>query len=279
MESIPGPQCVAADEQNRSCESHARSVLSWIRSLACFVCYSVMLVLFAVGALCFYVAMWIHLFFVDSERAPRVARLYIHRGAQLLFLILQRIGLMRVKIDGKGWSSEASVVVANHPSMLDAMLLLSLLPNAVCVMKRPLLRLPIIGGFARWARYIPQAEAPELLKSASQALATGASIIVFPEGTRSDLGGMGTFKRGAARLALEANRPVVPVVISMAPVVLGRGWPLERPPATAIKYEAVRLASLGVGCAAARGGSADDLRAASMRLTQHLEDLIGNSLL
>lgn len=238
-----------------------------------------MLVAFAGGAACFYLVMRLHIIFVEPERVPQIARLYIHRGAHLLFASLQRIGLMQVKMDPLGVSCAGTVVIANHPSMLDAMLLLSAIPNAVCVMKRPLLRFPVIGGFARWARYIPQAETPELLESALQALADGASIIIFPEGTRSDRVGIRAFKRGAARLALEASRPIVPVLIVMKPVVFGVGWPVERPPLTSIKYEAVRLEALGAESTVLGGGAADDLRAMSMRLTQHLEDLIANSLL
>lgn len=268
----------AVDGENRKHRCASCSVLSLLRRKVYIVSYCVMLLTFVLGAILFYLVMECHLLLIDSKRRPEVARLYIHRGARLLFWTLQTIGLAQVKIDLTGCPSKA-VIIANHPSMLDAMLMLSALPNAVCIMKRPLLRLPIIGGFARRAHYIPQAEPPELLKAAKEVLATGASIIVFPEGTRSRGDEMGAFKRGAARLALEACSPIVPVSIVMSPVVLGPQWPFERPPKASIRYEAVRLAPTEGEFASFQGEPAENIRTESMRLTRYLEDRMRNSLL
>lgn len=278
MELSKTPRFSAVDGENRKHGCTGCSVLSFLRGKVHIASYCVMLLIFVLGAILFYLVMECHLLLIDSERRPEIARLYIHRGARLLFWTLQTIGLAQAKIDLTGCPSKA-VVIANHPSMLDAMLLLSALPNAVCIMKRPLLRLPIIGGFARRAHYIPQAEAPELLKAAKEVLAAGASIIVFPEGTRSRGDEMGAFKRGAARLALEARSPIVPVAIVMSPVVLGPKWPFESPPEALIRYEAVRLTPTEGEFGPFQGAPAENIRAESMRLTRYLEDRIRNSLL
>jgi 1-acyl-sn-glycerol-3-phosphate acyltransferase len=239
-----------------------------------------MFLIFVVGAALFYIVMELHLLLVDSTSRQRLARSYIHKGARLLFWILQTLRLARIRINLAGYSvAEGGVVIANHPSMLDAILLLSALPNAVCIMKRSLLRLPIIGGFARRAHYIPQAEAPELLNTAKRVLATGANVIIFPEGTRSTVGRMGSFKRGAARLALEAGVPLIPFTIVMDPVVLGPQWPFERPPGTSIRYEAISLPLSEGELTTLRDGAERDIREKSARITRYLEERIRNSLL
>lgn len=279
MESITGPQSSAARQDARAQKRGGWAIRPWLQGKICIVSYSAMFPMFVLGALLFYLVMRCHLLFIPQRRHPPIVRLYIHRGARLLFWVLQKIGLARVQIDLTRGPSGAVVVIANHPSMLDAMLLLSALPNAVCIMKRPLLRLPIIGGFARRAHYIPQTEAPELLQAAKEVLATGASIIVFPEGTRSTEEGMGRFKRGAARLALEARCPIIPIAILMEPVVLGRKWPFEHPPGAVIQYNATRLTPADSECASFTGLPTEGLRAESERLTRYLEERIRNSLL
>lgn len=261
-------------------DSARAAPLSWLREKVHILRYCAMFLIFVVGAALFYVVMELHLLLATSASRQRLARSYIHTGARLLFWILQALRLGKIRIDLAGYSvAEGGVVIANHPSMLDAMLLLSALPNAVCIMKRSLLRLPIIGGFARRAHYIPQAEVPELLNTAKRVLATGATVIIFPEGTRSVAGGMGSFKRGAARLALEAGVPLIPVTIVLDPVVLGPEWPFERPPATSIRYEALSLPLSEGELATLRDEPEQDIREKSARITRYLEERIRNSLL
>lgn len=246
------------------------------------VLYYVMFPLFVAGALCFYLVLRVRLCLVPQSSRKRVARTFIHYGARLLMYVLQAVGLVRLSVDTGGEQealSRASIVVANHPSMLDAMLLLSLLPDAVCIMKRSLLRLPLVSGFAQAAGYLPQAEAPELLASASLALAEGSSVIIFPEGTRSRPGVMGEFRRGAARLSVETGAPLVVFSLEMYPVVLGgerRWW---RPPTSIARYQAVRLA-MGEGeLEPNQVSTPEEAREESIRLTRCLEDRVRNSLL
>lgn len=233
---------------------------------------------FIIGALFFYVALRLRLLVARRRDRCVIARSYIHRGARLLFAILQRVSLVHVTVDRGSEEKKPTVIVANHPSMLDAMLLLSLIPNAVCIMKRSLMQIPIISGFAKAAGYIPQADAPEMVVAAAGTLASGSSLIIFPEGTRSPKGALGEFRRGAARIAVEAKVPLELFVLEMNPVVLGRGEGFLRPPLSTVRYRAVRIA-MGEGeMEILKVTTPEEARDGSIRLTKWLEVQVRNSL-
>jgi 1-acyl-sn-glycerol-3-phosphate acyltransferase len=237
---------------------------------------------FVVGAGCFYIVLRVRLQFAKPTEHPRLARLFIHLGARLLFFILRAVGLVRLGLERTGEGPpdrQAYVLVANHPSMLDAMLLLSVAPNAICVMKRSLLRVPIIGGFARRAEYIPFAAPPELLDAALRALREGTSLIIFPEGTRSPLGSVGEFKRGAARIAIEAGVPIELFTLSMEPVVLGSGSVFLRPPRDTVRYQAVRIMMDREQMNRIEAKISAEPRERSIQVTRWLEDHVENSIL
>ena len=125
----------------------------------------------------------------------------------------------RLRVAGRWPGRGPYVVVANHQSMLD-ILLLSRLPREMKWMaKESLFRVPWVGWMFVLAGDIPvrrgNAEsASEALRKARAYLDRGMSVMIFPEGTRSRTGALQPFKSGAFRLALEAGVPVLPVAVS-----------------------------------------------------------------
>jgi 1-acyl-sn-glycerol-3-phosphate acyltransferase len=77
------------------------------------------------------------------------------------------------------------IVVANHPSMLDAMLLIAELPRGACIMKANLLLNPLLGPGARLARYVPNDSPHGMIRMSVTALQQGGQLVLFPEGTRT----------------------------------------------------------------------------------------------
>ncbi|HEX6734744.1 MAG TPA: lysophospholipid acyltransferase family protein, partial [Azonexus sp.] len=77
------------------------------------------------------------------------------------------------------------IIAANHPSLLDAVMIVSRLPNAVCVMKAALLDNILFGAAARLARYIRNNAPLEVILGAREELRAGAQLVIFPEGTRT----------------------------------------------------------------------------------------------
>jgi 1-acyl-sn-glycerol-3-phosphate acyltransferase len=141
----------------------------------------------------------------------------------------------RLRIEGK-WPEgrRAYVVVANHQSMLD-ILMLSRLPREMkWIAKEELFGIPWAGWMMRLAGDIPirrgDAESGgEALAKAKDYLARGMSVMIFPEGTRSAKGTLLPFKSGAFRLALEAQVPILPIAVHGTAQGMPKGGPWVRP--------------------------------------------------
>ncbi len=122
------------------------------------------------------------------------------------------------------------IVVANHPSLLDAVILLSRLPRASCVMKATLKDNPLFGPVARFSGYISNENPMKLIKQACDALADGAHIVIFPEGTRTLEFPVNSFGQTAALIALRSSVPIQTLLINFSTPYLGKNWPLFRKP-------------------------------------------------
>ena len=94
------------------------------------------------------------------------------------------------------------------------MVLISLIPNAGCIVKQGLWRNPFIRGVLASAGYIPNRGADWLLHDCRQVLHTNTNLIIFPEGTRTLTDNIvNTFARGAANIALRTQTDILPVVL------------------------------------------------------------------
>lgn len=110
------------------------------------------------------------------------------------------------------------VYVANHLSLLDILVLFRLFYDFKWVSKAEIFRVPAIGWNMRMNGYIPlrrgdRSSVIEMMAASARALAAGSSLMIFPEGTRSASGELKAFKTGAFELAVDAQVPVVPIVI------------------------------------------------------------------
>jgi 1-acyl-sn-glycerol-3-phosphate acyltransferase len=140
----------------------------------------------------------------------------------------------RLRVEGHWPGRGPYVVVANHQSMLD-ILLLSRLPREMkWLAKASLFRVPWVGWMFTIAGDIPvrrgdSESASEVLRKARDYLANGMNVMIFPEGTRSETGSLRPFKSGAFRLAIDAGVPVLPVAVSGTASGLPKGDPWVRP--------------------------------------------------
>jgi 1-acyl-sn-glycerol-3-phosphate acyltransferase len=140
----------------------------------------------------------------------------------------------RLSLEGRLPGKGPYVVVANHQSMLD-ILLLSRVPREMkWVAKEELFQVPWVGWMLRMTGDIPVRRGDpesggEALGRAKAYLARGMSVMMFPEGTRSTRGTMLPFKSGAFRLAIEAGVPVLPIAVSGTAHGMPKGGPWVRP--------------------------------------------------
>jgi 1-acyl-sn-glycerol-3-phosphate acyltransferase len=125
-----------------------------------------------------------------------------------------------------------TVYIANHPTIVDATLILARLPDAVCIFKPSLMRNPAIGPAAEMAGYVKGDSGLDLIKAAAAKVAAGQSLLVFPEGTRTAEGtALGRMKPGFALIADRAKAPVRLMVLRASPGIGARGRPWWPAPA------------------------------------------------
>jgi len=162
----------------------------------------------------------------------------IHRLFRFFVGYLRAFGL--VELDASGLSalraSGGLIVAANHPCLLDAVLMVSQMPQAVCLMKGSLARNVIFSGTARLAGYIHNKSGLGLVKQCEERLQEGANLLVFPEGTRTAGGKLPPFKMGFALVAVLTRSAVQTVIITADTNFLGKGWPLLKRPIFPLHY-------------------------------------------
>lgn len=132
------------------------------------------------------------------------------------------------------------ILVANHPSLIDAVLVVSRLPNAVCVMKADLMNNLLLGSAARLAGYIRNDGPVEMVVHASEALQQGAHLLLFPEGTRTRHFPLDTCSSSTALISRRSQVPVQTLLIDFSTPYLGKAWPLWRKPRLPLSFS-VRL--------------------------------------
>jgi 1-acyl-sn-glycerol-3-phosphate acyltransferase len=156
-------------------------------------------------------------------RAPGQA--WMQRGHRHFFLLAAKFGLVRIEVTGAAQLAGPGpkLVVANHPSMLDAPLLSSLMPQADFVVNAALRANPFLAGCIRTVEYVSNDGGAEVVDTLVSRLEAGRCVAMFPEGTRSPREGMGPFHRGAAHVALRSGCDLTPVVVRMEPRPLMKG--------------------------------------------------------
>ena len=128
--------------------------------------------------------------------------------------------------------NEPVVFVSNHQSMMDIKLLIACIPvNFSFISKDTVFHVPILGAYMTASGHIPIQRSEDrkayatLLTAIHELTAKKKSLVIFPEGTRSEDGQLGAFKRGISLIILKSGRMVVPMAIDGSNQFMPkRGW-------------------------------------------------------
>ena len=159
---------------------------------------------------------WVLVLPFDRERAV-IHWLLVYQGLILSWLI----PFWKIDIDGREKIDRRTtyVIISNHQSLYDIFLIYGWLGIDIkWVMKKELRKIPGVGFGSRKVGHIfldrsNRIAAVESLNEAKRRLVSGTSVVMFPEGTRSVTGKIGTFKRGAFKLALDLGLPILPLTL------------------------------------------------------------------
>jgi 1-acyl-sn-glycerol-3-phosphate acyltransferase len=159
-----------------------------------------------------------------------------------LRIALAIAGVRIVMEDEENIPAGACLFMANHTSAVDPVVVFVALPRRVGFLaKREVFRMPLIGWAMRLAGFIPVDRSSREAAAASADVAVeqlrgGASMVIYPEGTRSPDGKLLPFKRGGFLMAIRGRRPVVPMTITGAERVLPKGHAWIRPGEVRLKF-------------------------------------------
>ncbi len=206
----------------------------------------------------------------DPRACSRQARTLIHNAFRIFVGLMRTVGVISLEVRGAARLRRRGILVlANHPSLIDVVLLGALLEQVNCIVKARLWQNVFTRGPVLAAGYISNREGGQLVEECVAALHRGENLLVFPEGTRTPLDGTIRLLRGAAQIAVRAGCPVAPVVIWVSTPHLTKGAKWCRVPSARPHYVVEVGEDIDVeGCA----GSADSQGLAARSLTAWLQD-------
>ncbi len=148
----------------------------------------------------------------DRETAFQRLNYLFYNG---MFLLVRAIPLLRIRVQDDVRAIHSSVIVCNHLSYLDPILLISLFERQRTIVKSNFFSLPVFGWILKTSGYLPSDASGrfsslviERVEGMPAYLALGGNLFIFPEGTRSRDGKIGKFNKGAFRIAARCNAPI-----------------------------------------------------------------------
>ena len=166
-------------------------------------------------------------------------------------------------------SFAGTLLAPNHPSLIDAVILLSIVPRTVCIMRASLIESPFLGGAARLAGFVPNDKGSALIRQGVTKLEAGENLLIFPEGTRTGTQAINPFKNGFALIAKKTGASIQTVFIEREGRYLSKGVSLFAPSQIPIR---LRL-HLGQVVHAGPGETAQQLSARlELYFREHLEN-------
>jgi 1-acyl-sn-glycerol-3-phosphate acyltransferase len=148
----------------------------------------------------------------------------VHHAARIYLRLIERIGALQVVGYGVERLRDVGphLVVANHPTLIDVVVLLASMPQADCIVSKERANNILLRGLIRSCGYLRNDGGIAIVDECADRLRAGRSLLVFPEGTRSPNRGLRRLHRGAAHIALRAPCELLPVTITCNPPMLGK---------------------------------------------------------
>jgi 1-acyl-sn-glycerol-3-phosphate acyltransferase len=176
--------------------------------------------------------------FLTRDQGVVVGRAAISSVYRGFWACAQWLGLMRIDCSALDVLSRDAglIIAANHPSMLDALLIVSRVPRGICIMRSGLMRNPFLGAGARLARYIRNDPPRGMIRGCVSNLQAGGQLVLFPEGTRTIKSPINPFRPGITLIAHMAQVPIQTVIIESASPYLAKGWPIWRTPQFPVEF-------------------------------------------
>ena len=187
---------------------------------------------------------WFHLLNLvvhNPKRRQYYARLSVSLSFRFFIKLLCVLRLIKVRFEHfERLSSEGSrpgvILVANHPSLIDYVLIASRLEHINCVVKEALRHNFFLKGIVKATGYLANDDPEAFLQLGSACLAQGEDLLIFPEGTRTSRSREFRLRRGAAALAVHSGRPLQVITITLSTEFLSKEKRWYHVPRTCPEY-------------------------------------------
>ena len=208
-------------KKNVSNDPYSHADLPKIRNIFLYVYGCIMknfaMIFFALGGfiLGILVFPFIRVFSLGSKKEFGViARAYVSHTFRWFLGFLNITGVSIRKVENRKSLREihSKIIIANHPSLLDFVYLMSLMPDSTCIVRGGLTKTPL-RGVIKQAYITNTTDFDTILVECKKLTDKGCNVIVFPEGTRTPRHGHNNYKKGAARIALYCGCDVQPFFI------------------------------------------------------------------
>ncbi|MGB0496316.1 MAG: lysophospholipid acyltransferase family protein [Kangiellaceae bacterium] len=208
------------------------------RIIATGICFSY----FGIGALVLTLLVFPFqkLIYQNKSTQKKVARRTVHVTFKWFIAFMQCSGVFKFELDKVQPLKKlrGHLILANHPSLIDVVVLISVIPNADCVVKAHLFKNPFLRGVVSNTGYISNKDPEGLLNDCSETLAAGNNLIIFPEGTRTQKNKSVHFLRGASNIAVRCQSKITCVIIDLQPSTLTKSEPWYKVPPRRAHFKA-----------------------------------------
>jgi len=176
----------------------------------------------------------------------RIIRHLLSKVFAIYLFFLHISGLLTHEFKGlERLNQPGQLVIANHPSLLDVVFLISLVKRANCVIKQGVRENLFTFIPSKIAGYITNAD-KNMMAKCKESLVRGDTLIIFPEGTRTTPGQPLKLMRGVANIAIASQKNITPVLIRCAPPTLIKGQKWYDIPATPPHFSIEVLADINI---------------------------------
>lgn len=164
------------------------------------------------------------LIFCTKPVQKRVLCGTVHYLWKIFVGLMCALKLIDIKIKNKQELKKlrGNIVIANHPSLIDVVILVSIIPRSVCVVKGGLFKNIFMKSLIRRV-YLSNSMSPDdFIAQATKDLNDGYNIVIFPEGTRTQKQKPIRLHRGFAYLQMHSKHDIQPIYIQNKPYILGK---------------------------------------------------------
>ena len=178
-----------------------------VRQLIFFFFYYLFLVLFIIGIWSINIAAILITLFLRGEKVRPILSQLIYGSTKFYVFCLTKTGMLICDFDAidELRNAKGKIIIANHPSILDAVILLSRLPNVICIFKSSLTRFVLHPKAAKALNYLSNNGGLDLIKEIIEKAHQNESILIFPEGTRTSGEVINSLNSGYALAALKSG--------------------------------------------------------------------------